>query len=147
MMATTFNIAVSLVILVGFCAGGYPVAIMIYVVTGLLGAIFTNVVFAIPYMVFFGLVPILSMLIDQYIRNVIVAYVVRIIYCSAVVAVLYFFGNVISGEWLSGIIARGGVYIALLAVAAVLVLLLYERGVRYVQPILDRTVKRITRHD
>ena len=145
-MATTFNVALSLVVLVGFCTGGYPVAILIYGATAMLGVLFTNIVYAIPYLVLFGIAPVISVLVSDKVGSVVLAYLIRVLYFSAVVAVVYFFADVITGEWLRSVIAKGVGYTILLGIAAVLVLILYDKGLRYARPHLDRLVKRITRH-
>ena len=144
-MATlAFNAILSVIVLTGFAAGGFGVSILIYVATSVLGVVFTDVFNALPYIVFFGLVPIISRVCVQFIKNSVLSTIIRVAYCAVCVVTVYLLCDVIANEALKEVLQKGVIYEVAFCAVGGAVLFLYERCLNYIYPALEKRIKRIT---
>ena len=135
----------SLIVLTGFTAGGYGVALFITLATAVIGIFVTNFIFVLPYILFFGTVSIVSCLTREKIKNKVISIIVRIVYYTAVVTLVYLFCDVISGETLKAILSKGIAYEIVFCLLGIILLYIYELCLNYVNPMIADRIKRITK--
>ena len=139
-----FNAILSVIVLTGFAAGGFGVSILIYVATGILGIVFTGFLNAMPYVVFFGLVPIVSRIGVRYIKNAFLSTFVCLAYCAACVVSVYLLGDVIASETLSQLLQKGILYEIAFCAAGTVALFVFERCLNYIYPIIEKRMQRFS---
>lgn len=113
--STTFNIALTLCVVVALFLDAKAAPYLIYVATSVLGAIIVNFAFVLPYICFFGLFPIIWFWLSK-MNNKVVPIIVKLVYFNGVAAVIYFFTTAITNarilEYLDGKVIYYFIYTA-----------------------------------
>ena len=78
-------------------------------------------------------------------KTKVISIIVRIVYYTAVVTLVYLFCDVISGETLKAILSKGIAYEIVFCLLGIILLYIYELCLNYVKPMIADRIKRITK--